>query len=142
MADTGTLHGALVFIRRDERRVALARDVRLRVTGPLGSVDPIGQPHPEEHLRLASEVELEFSVYRRENASIVSQQLFPSMASAKAFIEHPETDISIESNNDTMLHRITGFKVEDYSVSYTKGEPSSYEISGKGIFHFDEADNP
>lgn len=89
---------------------------------------------------MASEVELEFSIYRTDNNSIVQQQLFPSMSDAKAFIEHPETTIQIENENGTILHRVTGYKVEDYSVSYTKGEPSSYEVSGKGIKHFDEAD--
>lgn len=142
MAVTGVLHGAIVYLMRDGERVALARDPRIQGESPLAPVEPCGQAHPEEYLRVSSEVRFDFSIYRKDNASLVRQGLFPSMADMQAFVEHPETQIQINSTkDDTILHRITGFKVESWDVSYTKGEPAAYQVSGRAIFHFDESDN-
>lgn len=140
MPKTDVLHGALVFFRKDGRAVALGKDPRVRLNSPLAPVEPVGQPHPEEYLRTGSEVDLEFAIYRKDNNSITKQGFFPSQTDARAFVEHPEMTIQIESRSGTILHRIKGFKVESVDVGYSKGEPSMYQISGKGTQHFDEAD--
>lgn len=140
MSRTDVQHGALVFIRKNNRRVGYGKDPRVSIEGPLVPVEPIGQPHPEEYLRVASEVRLDFSLYRQSNKSITQQGFFPSMSDAKAFIEGPEITIQIENTDNVILHRISGFKVESVDVSYTKGEPSMYQLSGRGIRHEDEAD--
>lgn len=140
MAETKTQHGAIAFITRNGIRVALARDPEISLESPLAPVEPNGQPHPEEYLITGSEVGLSFTLYRRENQSVTQQGFFPSMADARAFVNHPEQRIEIENLNGVTLHRIVGFKAESVRVGYTKGEPSMYQIDGRGIKHFDEAD--
>lgn len=140
MSRTDVLHGALVFIRRNGRRVAFGKDPEIEESSPLAPVEPNGQHHAEEQLRTGYEVSLSFSIYRRDNQSITKLGFFPSKRSVEAFINDPEMVIQIESTSGTILHQIHGFKSESVSVGYSKGDPSMYQISGKGTLAFDEGD--
>lgn len=142
MSETNVMHGALVKIRREGRTVALARSFQKREMAPLVSVDPLGQPHHEEHIRVSYEVEVSFEVYRVFGKGMVAMGIFPSKKNMTAFINHPEQLLEVYDNaTGDVLERLTGFKAEESDVSYQKGDLSVYNVRGKALIATDEADN-
>jgi len=142
MSNHNIEHGAMVVFKYDGKKFPLGQNMDITERTVLANVDPVGTPETVEHVRVAYEVDLSCTMYRSAEKTLKALGLFPETADPVSILEHSEITIEVEDIiNNLTLERLTGFKAEENSRSYTKGQLTMYNVRGKAIKSTDEAEN-
>jgi len=139
---TKVRHGAVVIFKYNGKPLTMGQNMEIVERTPLQSVDPVGTPYVTEHIRVSYEVDVTMTVYRAADATLKNLGLFPRTGRPLDILEHDEIIAEVyDQENDVVLERLTGFKIEEVSRGYTKGQLVMYNCRGKARVATDEAEN-
>ncbi|MEA3225521.1 MAG: hypothetical protein U9Q07_06185 [Planctomycetota bacterium] len=139
---TKVRHGAIVQFKFNGQLLTLGENMEITERTPLQPVDPVGTPLSVEHIVVAYDVDVSFSMYRAAEKTLKALGLFPATGRPQDILEHEGVQAEVyDLEMDIVLERLKSFKMEENSRSYKKGQLTMYQCRGKCIIATDEFEN-
>lgn len=131
----GIIHGAIVYLIANGKRVAKANNIEVDQAMMVDSSNPVGNYHHEEIFYTGVELaQVSFDVERRAAQGLVALGLWPDQSSDSSIQNFKPILLEVQDKQTgEVLDRIKDFLPTRKPHSYPKGQKTMYRVSGQGL---------
>lgn len=131
----GILHGAIVYLIADGKRIAKANNVEVDQSMQVDTSNPIGTYHHQEIFYTGVELaQVSFDMERRAAQGMVAVGLWPDSSNDLNIQNFKPITLEVQAKDTgETLHRIKDFLPTRKPLSFMKGQKAMYRVTGQGL---------